>query len=68
MGLGLGVYPDKQGKSQVWPCLVWDPYGPGAVGPSTTEKVPDGSISLSAYYKSVLSYERKLFLRILMWT
>ena len=68
MGLGLGVYPDKQGKSQVWPCLVWDPYGPGAVGPSTTEKVPEGSISISAYYKSVFSYERKLFLRILMWT
>ena len=68
MGLGLGVYPDKQGKSQVWPCLVWDPYGPGAVGPSTTEKVPEGSISISVYYKSVFSYERKLFLRILMWT
>ena len=67
MGLGSGEYPDKQGKSQVWPCLVWDPYGPGVVGPSTTEKVPEGSISKSAYLRAYWSYERKLLLRILMW-
>lgn len=47
--------------------MVWDPYGPGVVGPSATEKVPEGSISKSAYLRAYWPYERKLLLRILMW-